>query len=121
VLIAHLDDLIEPVSRSFSNPIGTLRRRRSAGLSLSQVRSVERVATVASSLFVIGNTAQGPKERPLARAPTLAVGDFPRLSREVTIGRNSTFRHLSSEDRDELGGIEYKSLKLLLKIIVGRS
>ena len=40
--------------------------------------------------------------------------------REVTIGRNSTFRHLSSEDRDELGGIEYKSLKLLLKIIIGR-
>ena len=120
VLIAHIDDFIEPVPRSFSNPIGTLRRRRSAGLSLAQVRSVERVATVASSLFVIGNTAQGPKERPLARAPTLAVGDFPRLSREVTIGRNSTFRHLSSEDRDELGGIEYKSLKLLLKIIIGR-
>ncbi|RBR25460.1 uncharacterized protein FIESC28_01698 [Fusarium coffeatum] len=113
------DDFIEPVPRSFSNPIGTLRRRRSAGLNLAQVRSVERVATVASSLFVIGNTAQGPRERPLARAPTLAVGDFPRLSREVTIGRNSTFRHLSSEDRDELGGIEYKSLKLLLKIIIG--
>ncbi|KAF4996166.1 hypothetical protein FGRMN_4658 [Fusarium graminum] len=113
------DDIIEPVSRTQSTPIGTLRRRRSAGLSLAQVRSVERVATVASSLFVIGNTAQGPKERPLTRAPTLAVGDFPRLSREVTIGRNSIFHNLSSQDREELGGIEYKSLKLLLKIIVG--
>lgn len=121
VLTAHPDDFIEPVSRTYSNPIGTLRRRRSAGLNLSQVRSVERVATVASSLFVIGNTAQGPKERTLTKAPTLAVGDFPRLSREVTIGRNSTFHNLSSEDRDELGGIEYKSLKLLLKIIVGKS
>ncbi|RGP61477.1 putative potassium transporter trk-1 [Fusarium sporotrichioides] len=113
------DDIIEPISRTYSNSIRTLRRRRSAGLNLSQVRSVERVATVASSLFVIGNTAQGPKERPLARAPTLAVGDFPNLSREVTIGRNSIFHNLTSEDRDELGGIEYKSLKLLLKIIVG--
>ncbi|CAF3655608.1 unnamed protein product [Fusarium graminearum] len=115
---ARDDDTIEPISRTYSNSIRTLRHRRS-GLNLSQVRSVERVATVASSLFVIGNTAQGPKERPLARAPTLAVGDFPNLSREVTIGRNSIFHNLTSEDREELGGIEYKSLKLLLKIIVG--
>ncbi|KAM0555796.1 hypothetical protein ACHAPJ_006193 [Fusarium lateritium] len=113
------EDVIEPVSRTQSTPVGTLRRRRSAGLSLAQVRSVERVATVATSLFVIGNPAQGPKERQLARAPTLATGDFPQLSREVTIGRNSIFHNLSSEDREELGGIEYKSLKLLLKIIVG--
>ncbi|RKL24485.1 hypothetical protein BFJ68_g488 [Fusarium oxysporum] len=112
------EDVIEPISRTQSTPVGTLRRRRSAGLSLAQVRSVERVATVASSLFVIGNPAQAPKERPLARAPTLAVGDFPRLSREVTIGRNSIFHNLSSKDREELGGIEYKSLKLLLKIII---
>ncbi|WZH48212.1 hypothetical protein QYS62_009381 [Fusarium acuminatum] len=113
------EDIIEPISRTQSTPIGILRRRRSAGLSLAQVRSVERVATVATSLFVIGNTAQGPKERPLTRAPTLAVGDFPQLSREVTIGRNSIFHNLSSKDREELGGIEYKSLKLLLKIIIG--
>ncbi|KAF9767337.1 hypothetical protein IL306_000128 [Fusarium sp. DS 682] len=114
------EDVIEPISRTQSTPISTLRRRRS-GLSLTQVRTVERVATVASTLFVIGNPAQGPKERPLARAPTLAAGDFPRLSREVTIGRNSLFHNLSSKDREELGGIEYKSLKLLLKIIVGKS
>ncbi|EWG51153.1 hypothetical protein FVEG_16760 [Fusarium verticillioides 7600] len=113
------EDVIEPISRTQSTPIGILRRRRSAGLSLAKVRSVERVANVASSLFVIGNPTQAPKERPLARAPTLAVGDFPRLSREVTIGRNSIFHNLSSKDREELGGIEYKSLKLLLKIIIG--
>jgi hypothetical protein len=120
-LISPPEDIIEPISRTQSTPIGILRRRRSAGLSLAQVRSVERVATVATSLFVIGNTAQGPKERPLTRAPTLAVGDFPQLSREVTIGRNSIFHNLSSKDREELGGIEYKSLKLLLKIIIGKS
>ncbi|KAF5022486.1 hypothetical protein F66182_5458 [Fusarium sp. NRRL 66182] len=119
-LTAPPDDFIEPISRTQSTPVNTtLRRRRSAGLDLSKVRSVERVATVATSLFVIGNTAQGPKERMLARAPTLAVGDFPGLSREVTIGKNSIFHNLSSEDREELGGIEYRSLKLLLKIIVG--
>ncbi|KAF4435729.1 putative potassium transporter TRK-1 [Fusarium austroafricanum] len=111
------EDVIEPLSRTQSTPIGTLRRRRS-GLSLAPVRSVEHVATVASSLFVIGSN-QGPKERSLTRAPTLAAGDFPQLSREVTIGRNSIFHNLSSKDREELGGIEYKSLKLLLKIIIG--
>lgn len=51
----------------------------------------------------------------------MAAGDFPQLSREVTVGRNSMFHNLSSQDREELGGIEYRSLKLLLKIILGKS
>ncbi|KAF7586671.1 low affinity potassium transporter [Aspergillus hancockii] len=34
-------------------------------------------------------------------------------------GRNSQFHNLSAKDREILGGIEYRSLKLLLKIVVG--
>ncbi|KAF4979592.1 hypothetical protein FZEAL_4221 [Fusarium zealandicum] len=117
------DDLeIQQVSRTFSAPVTGLRRRRSDGLRVAEVRSMERVATVAtvaSSMFVIGSTGEARKERPLARAPTLASGNFPQLSREVTIGRNSIFHNLSSKDREELGGIEYRSLKLLLKIVLG--
>jgi hypothetical protein len=46
---------------------------------------------------------------------------LPWLSRQVTVGRNSNFYGLSAKDREELGGIEYRSLKVLLKILIGRS
>ncbi|KAJ5102350.1 hypothetical protein NUU61_004572 [Penicillium alfredii] len=45
--------------------------------------------------------------------------DLPKISTLVTIGRNSQFHNLSTEDRERLGGIEYRSLKLLLKIVTG--
>ncbi|KAI8666020.1 Potassium transport protein [Fusarium keratoplasticum] len=111
------DDEIETITRTYSTPGSNLRRRRSAGLRISEARSMERVATVASSMFVIGG-GRDPRRERLATAPTMAAGDFPQLSREVTIGRNSMFHNLSSQDREELGGIEYRSLKLLLKIIL---
>jgi len=38
------------------------------------------------------------------------------LSHHATLGRNSDFRNLTREDREKLGGIEYRSLRLLLKI-----
>lgn len=40
------------------------------------------------------------------------------LSWVPTIGRNSTFVHLTDEQKEELGGVEYRSVKLLIKIIV---
>lgn len=43
---------------------------------------------------------------------------MPYLSRRATIGRNSRFHNLTSRDRQELGGIEYRSLQLLLKVVV---
>lgn len=36
------------------------------------------------------------------------------------MGRNSQFHNLTAKDREELGGIEYRSLKLLLKVLLGR-
>jgi hypothetical protein len=44
---------------------------------------------------------------------------MPQLSSQVTIGRNSQFQNLTKEDRELLGGMEYRALKLLLKIVVG--
>lgn len=37
----------------------------------------------------------------------------------MSIGRNSAFYNMTAEDREKLGGIEYRSLKLLLKIVAG--
>lgn len=42
---------------------------------------------------------------------------MPNISSQATQGRNSQFYHLTAEDRERLGGIEYRSLKLLLKIV----
>ena len=47
------------------------------------------------------------------------VDALPKLSDQATLGRNSSFHHLSPEDRESLGGSEYKALKLLLKTVLG--
>jgi hypothetical protein len=44
--------------------------------------------------------------------------NMPYLSWEATIGRNSVFVDLTEEQREELGGIEYRSLKTLAAILV---
>ena len=43
---------------------------------------------------------------------------MPYLSWQATTGRNSAFHGLSQEQREELGGIEYRALKTLAKILV---
>lgn len=45
--------------------------------------------------------------------------EMPYLSWTPTLGRNSAFIDLTESQRDELGGIEYRSLKLLAKILIG--
>ncbi|KAI1082279.1 potassium transport protein TRK1/TRK2 [Whalleya microplaca] len=44
--------------------------------------------------------------------------DPPYLSWQPTLGRNSAFLGLSEEQRDELGGIEYRSLKTLAGVLL---
>lgn len=44
---------------------------------------------------------------------------MPYLSWQPTIGRNSAFVDLTEEQREELGGIEYRSLKTLAVVLVG--
>ncbi|CEP21631.1 TRK1 [Cyberlindnera jadinii] len=41
----------------------------------------------------------------------------PYLSWAPTVGRNSTFVNLSQQQKEELGGVEYRATKLLIKII----
>lgn len=43
---------------------------------------------------------------------------MPYLSWTATVGRNSAFVDLSEDQREELGGIEYRALKLLLVILI---
>lgn len=70
-------------------PSGGLRRRANTGLS-----SIRRSNTVRSM------------------EPT------PYLSWQPTVGRNSFFVNLTEEQREELGGIEYRALKTLAYILL---
>ncbi|PHH79949.1 hypothetical protein CDD82_2052 [Ophiocordyceps australis] len=101
-----------------------LRRRlhQAEGPRLREARTLTRVA---SHMFVLGSR---PAPRRANSMPPLApsrpsIGrrqstrDMFALSRHATLGRNSTFHNLTREDMEKLGGIEYRSLKLLLKII----
>jgi potassium uptake Trk family protein len=45
--------------------------------------------------------------------------DMPYLSYTPTIGRNSNFLGLTMEQREELGGIEYRSLRTLAYVLAG--
>ena len=46
------------------------------------------------------------------------LGDVPYLDFQPTIGRNSFFVDLSEEERDKLGGIEYRALKTLAVVLI---
>lgn len=73
---------------------------------------------IAASIFVVGDISCTPRTRSPARnAPV----NLPSLPSHVTIGSNSNFYNLNSEDRENLGGIEFRSLKLLLKFIIGKA
>jgi Trk-type K+ transport system membrane component len=47
-----------------------------------------------------------------------SLGDVPYLDFQPTIGRNSFFVDLSEEERDKLGGIEYRALKTLAVVLI---
>ena len=58
----------------------------------------------------------------LGRSNTTQEKDpMPYLSWQPTIGRNSAFVDLTEEQREELGGIEYRSLKTLAIVLVCKS
>ena len=85
------DDQIKPIAES-SNP---LRRRLSETRSLSKATSIDRAV---SSIFVLGSTAGARRSEDLSRQTSIDL------------------RSLSPE---ELGGVEYRALRVLLKIVVG--
>ncbi|KAK2802735.1 hypothetical protein FQN51_004262 [Onygenales sp. PD_10] len=99
------------IRRSLS---GRLRAR--AGPSFTNSTTLERVA---STMFVLEGS---PKSQPSQLQSGVSLSkqmDLPTLSTHATVGRNSRFHNLTAADREKLGGIEYRSLKLLLKIVSG--
>ena len=89
--------------------------------ALQAVKSIEKAA---SSVFVLGGhattSASASASRP--RSVSRSRGSSIRaLSRQASVGRNSRFYNLTEADRETLGGIEYRALKILLKFVFGKS
>ncbi|TVY89581.1 Low-affinity potassium transport protein [Lachnellula willkommii] len=86
-----------------------------------------RMLKPASERKIHENSHEHPLHPTRSRAPTFQTirsaltGEkdegMPYLSWEPTVGRNSAFVDLSESQREELGGIEYRSLKSLALIL----
>ncbi|KAI9667091.1 MAG: low affinity potassium transporter [Alyxoria varia] len=86
--LVRIDDDDRDTGKGFPSP-GGLRRR-------------DRTRTFASFLSTGGDEERDP---------------MPYLSYQPTMGRNSKFVNLTEEQREELGGIEYRALKLLAAVL----
>ncbi|EGY23409.1 low-affinity potassium transport protein [Verticillium dahliae VdLs.17] len=102
-------DDIKPVQRTQSARL----RHYTEGPVLHAAKSIEKAA---ASAFILGDARPRPVSRSRSRSRNL---DLPKLSRYATVGRNSNFYNLTEADRELLGGIEYRALKILLKFVFG--
>lgn len=77
--------------------------------------SIEKAA---SSFLALGGVSNCNETNELsARPQERRRRNIPGLSSGVTVRPNSQIYGLTAEDRNRLGGIEYRGLKLLLKIV----
>ena len=93
---------------------GTSLFRRTVSNVLAATEPLEKVATM---VFRPGGTQSYDRRSERPSQPVFKQLDMPNISSQATQGRNSQFFDLTAEDREKLGGIEYRSLKLLLKIV----
>ena len=110
-------------NRTTTMPRATSRQRTQTG-EMARVSSSNRVQT--------SNSEQEPKSSQFyhRHQRTNTFSSFrrtntarstegtPYLSYQPTIGRNSFFVNLTEEQREELGGIEYRALKTLALVLV---
>lgn len=109
------DDDVDKISVANASTSGGLRRRNTRRLSSAATSmSIERIA---SSMFVLGDTQEIARSRSREPSTSRHTEGLRKTASSMTDDRRSNIRALSKE---ELGGIEYRSLWLLLKIIVGQ-
>jgi hypothetical protein len=103
-----------------------LRRRHTANSRHSIPKQTSDIANIAKSMLILdseGALRRNSQVSNFSRPPTKArdASDaLATLSQSATIGRNSEFGGLTEADREKIGGLEYRSLRLLLKVIFGR-
>ena len=105
---------LEPTRTRTTNMAGSLLPRTTTGRSQGASSALER----STSAYRVRRSSG---TFPFQRSTTTQTSPAPYLSWQPTIGRNSAFVDLTEEQREELGGIEYRSLKLLALILIGKT
>lgn len=95
---------------------GRIAGNRAAAKNILEIFQLRKPATLKNSFL------HNRHPKPLQNLRSVLSRDkddtIPYLSWQPTIGRNSAFLDLSVEQREELGGIEYRSLKALAVVLV---
>lgn len=100
--------------------VNDVRKRHTGHSRHSIAQQTEGIAGIAKSMLILDSGGAARSRISLSADPSRRVSladDGLSLSRHATIGRNSIFQNLTEEDRIRIGGIEYRSLRLLLKIV----
>jgi hypothetical protein len=77
--------------------------------------SVGRTLTMPRTNTIAGRGSIGPD-----RGDTMSK-EVPYITFSAVVGRNSRFTGLTEEQMDELGGVEYRALRVLMYIVVAVS
>src|SRR2546423_8114193 len=88
------------------------RLRRAASAGFARAATFERI---------LSNTFRRRRRdgSPASRASRRSSMTLPYFTFQPTVGRNSLFLGLTEQQREELGGVEYRAVKLLLKVLIG--
>ena len=68
------------------------------------------------STSIYSRIKRGERDQP-ADKENMSHGEYPRYLTRTTTGRNSQFHGLSQEQREHLGGVEYRAITLLSWIV----
>lgn len=103
-----------PRARAETNTFSKLSRRKTMNSDQTKGIAGDDVSSSAFRLRARSGTLNS-----LRQWGSKEEVSMPYLSWHPTIGRNSAFVDLTEEQREELGGIEYRSLKTLAVVLVG--
>ncbi|WVQ97343.1 hypothetical protein IAU59_004454 [Kwoniella sp. CBS 9459] len=88
-----------------------------ASHALTQSLTMGRTTTMVGRTSTIARTNTTAGRGSVAASGT--EKEVPYISFAAVIGRNSRFHDLTQEQMDELGGVEYRALRVLLYIVIG--
>ncbi|CCE79322.1 Piso0_001379 [Millerozyma farinosa CBS 7064] len=93
----------------------TLNHKRHKKNKVKKRRSLSKLST---SIFDNDNQLRNSTTDATDNRSLSKVMSTGYLSWNPTIGRNSNFVRMTDEQKEELGGVEYRAVKLLIKILV---
>ena len=108
-----IDESDRPVARTDTGNLGKLSSRKTGNTEPIKAAPTDDIG--APSARLRSRTGTFTSLRPTG---SKEKDPMPYLSWQPTLGRNSAFVDLTEEQREELGGIEYRSLKTLAIVLV---